>query len=187
MSSIIKTAIIPAAIIKLLTSSVSSAIPVNLYVTPFPRSADLNQLSISITFSETLDSSIVAAPICWVNFPSLLLTDCLFSFGMTDIKELTGTRPSRVVTFKFCIPVIVLSDSGNLALISTSSLASSGLYSPTLNPPFHWWIWFRWGYIFKTRNFSPHISFNYISSIIYIIFRCSIQIKLNWIIERWPS
>ena len=64
MSSIIKTAIMPAAIIKLLTSSVSSAMPVNLYVTPLPRSADFNQLSISITFSETSDSSIVAAPIC---------------------------------------------------------------------------------------------------------------------------
>mgnify|MGYP000310893525 CR=1 FL=1 len=32
------------------------------------------------------------------------------------------------------MPVIVLSESGNLALISTSSLASSGRYSPTLNP-----------------------------------------------------
>ena len=108
--------------------------PVNLYVTPSPRSADSNQLLISFTLSETLDSSMVAAPIDCENLPSLLFTDCLFSFGVTDIKELTGTRPLRVVTFKFCIPVIVLSDSGNLALISTSSLESSGLYSPTLNP-----------------------------------------------------
>ena len=50
------------------------------------------------------------------------------------MKELTGTKPFRVVTLRSLMPVIVLSDSGNLALISTSSLASSGLYSPTLKP-----------------------------------------------------
>ena len=106
---------------------------------PGPRSVDSSQSFNSSIFLDTLDSSSVPAPISWKYFPFFRLTVCRFSFGTTFTNELTGTVPCLVTTFKSLMPVIVLSESGNLALISTSSFASSGLYSPTLNPDVSIW------------------------------------------------
>ena len=57
-----KTAVIPAVIINVFTSSVSSAIPPKLYEIPSPKYAVFNQLSNSATLDETFDSSSVPAP-----------------------------------------------------------------------------------------------------------------------------
>jgi hypothetical protein len=52
---------------------------------------------------------------------------------MISINEFTGTVSCLVIIFKSFIPVIVLSESGNLGLISILSFGSSGLYLLILN------------------------------------------------------